>query len=111
MTECHIGREKEGHYGKGWPIDCADGFQKAVEAAILADADAFVHAGDLFHNDTTTGITDDHLAACVSALAKLQDSNIRFYFVLGDNERDEGKQTMDELEEIGWVKPRNTTPT
>jgi DNA repair exonuclease SbcCD nuclease subunit len=111
MTDSHIGRERGGHYGKGWPIDCADGFQKAVEAAISADADAVVHTGDLFHNDTTTGITEDHLESCIIELAKLQDSNIPFYLVLGDHEDDEGEVVREKLEEFEFIRSLDTTPT
>lgn len=111
MTDSHIGREKGGYSGSGWAINCAAGFQKAVEAAISAEADAVIHTGDLFHNDTTTGIADRHIKACVVELAKLREADIPFYFVLGDHERKEGREARDNLEEWELTHSLSTTPT
>jgi DNA repair exonuclease SbcCD nuclease subunit len=111
MTDSHIGREKGGHSGDGWQIDCAAGFQRAVEVAISRDADAVVHTGDLFHNDTSTGITHHHIAECGGELGRLRDSNIPFYFVLGDHESEEGEVVRDKLEELEFVQSLGTTPT
>jgi len=111
MTDSHIGREKGGHHGKGWDIDCAAGFRKAVDAAISVDADAVVHTGDLFHNDTTTGITDEHREICFRELAKLFDSDIPFFYVLGDHERDAGERERNKLVDLELAQTLDTTPT
>ncbi|AXG08440.1 metallophosphoesterase family protein [Haloplanus rubicundus] len=110
MTDSHIGREKGGHHGKGWEIDCATGFRKAVDAAISVDADAVVHTGDLFHNDSTTGITNKHLGICIRELAKLLESDISFFYILGDHEREDGKRARDKLVDLELAQPLDTAP-
>lgn len=111
MTDSHIGREKGGHFGSKWSINCAAGFQNAVEAAISVGADAVIHTGDLFHNDHTTGITGRHIQVCHVELARLKEADIPFYFLLGDHERQEGEKIRNNLEEYELTHSLSTTPT
>lgn len=111
MTDTHIGRETGGHFGSSWPIDCAQGFVAAIDVAISVGADAVVHTGDLFHNDTETGITEAHLKVVVDALGTLGEADIPFYYVLGDHEREAGKKVRARLTEFDLIESLSTTPT
>lgn len=109
MTDSHIGRQYGGYYGTTWDVDCANGFQRAIERAIELGVDAVLHTGDLFHNDRN-GITESQSAHVGSRLEDLSKADIPFFYILGDHERDEGKVTMREFEQIGYAENLEQNP-
>jgi exonuclease SbcD len=92
IADTHIGKKEGGYGSKSWPVDCAEGFSRAI--------DAVFHTGDLFHNDRH-GITQDQIIHCEVDLAQLNNAGIPFYYILGDHERKEGARAFERFEDSG----------
>ena len=96
MGDTHVGRAN--HPSKPHrPIDCAGTFRQAVEVAVAQDADAVVHTGDVFHD-----AADESACETVdSALGRLADAGIEFYYILGNHECDRGTRLLRRWERRG----------
>ena len=78
--------------------DFLDAFRQVLEDAVADDADAVVHAGDLFH-DRRPALPD--LLGTVQALRTLRDADVPFLAVVGNHEGTRGTQWLDLFERLG----------
>jgi DNA repair exonuclease SbcCD nuclease subunit len=67
-------------------------FEAVIEDAIAEDADAVIHAGDLFH-DRQPALPDVHGA--IGVLRDLREADIPFLAVVGNHERTRDQQWLD----------------
>ncbi|PSQ45420.1 DNA repair exonuclease, partial [Halobacteriales archaeon SW_7_68_16] len=88
--------------------DFAEAFERVIDDAIRDDADAVVHAGDLFH-DRRPDLRD--LQATVAALRELADADIPFLGVVGNHEGKRDGQWLDLLADLGLATRLNEEPT
>ncbi len=72
-------------------------FEAVVEDAIADDADAVIHAGDLFH-DRQPALPDVH--GTIEILRDLRDADIPFLAVVGNHERTRDQQWLDLFETL-----------
>lgn len=110
IADTHIGKDEGGYGSKTWPVDCAEGFSRAIKKAMSLDVDAVFHTGDLFHNDRR-GITQDQIIHCEVDLAQLSNADIPFYYILGDHEREEGARCFERFEDAGLAIHLTDAPT
>ena len=73
-------------------------FEQVVEDAIAEDADAVVHAGDLFHDRRPT-LTD--VLGTLSVLEQLDEAEIPLLAVVGNHEAKRDAQWLDLYESLG----------
>lgn len=99
IADTHIGKKLGGYGSKQWPVDCAEGFTRAVETALSLNVDAVFHTGDLFHNDRH-GIKQAEAVKCGLELMRLDAAGIPFYYIIGDHERAEGERWFRRFEEL-----------
>jgi exonuclease SbcD len=83
-------------------------FEAVIEDAIADDADAVVHAGDLFH-DRQPALTDIHGA--IEALRELRAAEVPFLAVVGNHERTRDQQWLDLFETLGLATRLGPDPT
>jgi DNA repair exonuclease SbcCD nuclease subunit len=78
--------------------DFLDAFRTVAEDAVADDADAVVHAGDLFHDRRPT-LPD--IMGALSVLRTLEDAGIPFLAVVGNHESKRDAQWLDLFESLG----------
>ena len=78
--------------------DFLDAFERVVADAVETDADAVVHAGDLFH-DRRPELPD--LLGVLSVLRELESADVPFLAVVGNHESTRGGQWLDLFESLG----------
>ena len=82
-------------------------FEQVIDDAVAAEADAVVHAGDLF-DDRQPGLPD--LTGALSALERLDDAGIPFLAVVGNHESKRGRQWLDLFEQVGVATRLGRSP-
>ena len=88
--------------------DFLDAFAAVIDDAIHDEADAVVHAGDLFH-DRRPELAD--LMGTISVLRRLDDAAIPFLAVVGNHEATRGGQWLDLFERLGLATRLGDEPT
>ncbi|MFU1780334.1 DNA double-strand break repair protein Mre11 [Haloarcula japonica] len=88
--------------------DFLDAFRQVVRDAIEDDADAVVHAGDLFH-DRRPALAD--IMGTLTVLEELSDANIPFLAVVGNHEAKRDAQWLDLYESLGLATRLSDEPT
>ncbi|AUG48116.1 DNA repair exonuclease [Haloarcula taiwanensis] len=88
--------------------DFLDAFRQVVRDAIGDDADAVVHAGDLFH-DRRPALAD--IMGTLSVLEELSEASIPFLAVVGNHEAKRDAQWLDLYESLGQATRLNDEPT
>jgi DNA repair exonuclease SbcCD nuclease subunit len=83
-------------------------FEAVIEDAITEDADAVVHAGDLFH-DRQPALPDVHGA--IEVLRDLRSAGIPFLAVVGNHERTRDRQWLDLLSTLDLAVRLGREPT
>ena len=83
-------------------------FEAVIEDAIADDADAVIHAGDLFH-DRQPALPDVHGA--IEALRELRAAEIPFLAVVGNHERTRDQQWLDLFETLDLATRLGPDPT
>jgi len=73
-------------------------FESVIDDAVADDADAVVHAGDLFH-DRRPGLVD--IQGVIDALRRLDDAGVPFLAVVGNHETKRDAQWLDLFENLG----------
>jgi len=104
--DTHIGYRQ--YHSPERRADFLDAFERVVADAVDADADAVVHAGDLFH-DRRPDLPD--LLGVLSALRTLDDADIPFLAVVGNHESTRGGQWLDLFESMGLATRLEDGPT
>ena len=89
-------------------VDFLAAFEAVIEDAIADDADAVVHAGDLFH-DRQPALPDVHGA--VEVLRDLRAADIPFLAVVGNHERTRDQQWLDLFSTLGLATRLGPDPT
>ena len=82
-------------------------FEQVIDDAIAAEADAVIHAGDLF-DDRQPGLPE--LSGALSALERLAAAEIPFLAVVGNHESKRGGQWLDLFEQIGVATRLGSEP-
>ncbi|MGB9952552.1 DNA double-strand break repair protein Mre11 [Haloarcula marismortui] len=88
--------------------DFLDAFRQVVRDAIGDDADAVVHAGDLFH-DRRPALAD--IMGTLSVLEELSEASIPFLAVVGNHEAKRDAQWLDLYESLGLATRLGDEPT
>jgi len=88
--------------------DFLDAFRQVVRDAIADDADAVVHAGDLFH-DRRPALAD--IMGTLSVLEELSEAGIPFLAVVGNHEAKRDAQWLDLYESLGLATRLDDEPT
>jgi DNA repair exonuclease SbcCD nuclease subunit len=88
--------------------DFLDAFRQVVRDAIADDADAVVHAGDLFH-DRRPALAD--IMGTLSVLEELSETGIPFLAVVGNHEAKRDAQWLDLYESLGLATRLDDEPT
>ncbi|NLV05678.1 DNA double-strand break repair protein Mre11 [Haloarcula rubripromontorii] len=88
--------------------DFLDAFRQVVRDAIADDADAVVHAGDLFH-DRRPALAD--IMGTLSVLEELSEASIPFLAVVGNHEAKRDAQWLDLYESLGLATRLDDEPT
>ncbi|EMA15732.1 DNA double-strand break repair protein Mre11 [Haloarcula marismortui] len=88
--------------------DFLDAFRQVVRDAIADDADAVVHAGDLFH-DRRPALTD--IMGTLTVLEELSEAGIPFLAVVGNHEAKRDAQWLDLYESLGLATRLDDEPT
>ncbi|ERG88134.1 MAG: DNA repair exonuclease [halophilic archaeon J07HX5] len=88
-------------------VDFLTAFEQVIDDAVAAEADAVVHAGDLF-DDRQPGLPD--LTGALSALERLDDADIPFLAVVGNHESKRGRQWLDLFEQVGVATRLGRSP-
>ncbi|MEF8829226.1 MAG: DNA double-strand break repair protein Mre11 [Haloarcula sp.] len=88
--------------------DFLDAFRQVVRDAIADDADAVVHAGDLFH-DRQPGLAD--IMGTLHVLEELSEADIPFLAVVGNHEAKRDAQWLDLYESLGLATRLDDEPT
>ena len=109
MTDSHIGKISGGFFKTKWEVDCAKGFQMAIDKAIELDVDSVLHTGDLFHNDQF-GISESQKYLVENQLWRLNRYEIPFLYIVGDHERENGQAILHWLANIGYAKHLTQIP-
>ena len=87
--------------------DFLDAFEQVIADAVADDADAVVHAGDLFH-DRRPELPD--LMGVLSVLRKLDAAGVPFLAVVGNHESTRGGQWLDLFESLGLATRLGAEP-
>ncbi|MDQ2073099.1 DNA double-strand break repair protein Mre11 [Haloarcula sp. NS06] len=88
--------------------DFLDAFRQVVRDAIADDADAVVHAGDLFH-DRRPALTD--IMGTLTVLEELSEADIPLLAVVGNHEAKRDAQWLDLYESLGLATRLSDEPT
>ncbi|EMA06816.1 DNA repair exonuclease SbcCD nuclease subunit [Haloarcula vallismortis] len=88
--------------------DFLGAFRQVVRDAIADDADAVVHAGDLFH-DRRPALAD--IMGTLSVLEELSEADIPFLAVVGNHEAKRDAQWLDLYESLGLATRLGDEPT
>ncbi|GGK52835.1 DNA double-strand break repair protein Mre11 [Haloarcula sebkhae] len=88
--------------------DFLDAFRQVVRDAIADDADAVVHAGDLFH-DRRPALAD--IMGTLNVLEELSKADIPFLAVVGNHEAKRDAQWLDLYESLGLATRLDDEPT
>ncbi|MDS0220687.1 exonuclease SbcCD subunit D [Haloarcula sp. S1AR25-5A] len=88
--------------------DFLDAFRQVIRDAIADDADAVVHAGDLFH-DRRPALAD--IMGTLTVLEELSEADIPFLAVVGNHEAKRDAQWLDLYESLGLATRLNDEPT
>ncbi|GCF15003.1 metallophosphatase [Haloarcula mannanilytica] len=88
--------------------DFLDAFRQVVRDAIADDADAVVHAGDLFH-DRRPALAD--IMGTLTVLEELSEADIPFLAVVGNHEAKRDAQWLDLYESLGLATRLDDEPT
>jgi len=104
--DTHLGYEQ--YHAPERRQDFLEAFRDVIEAAIEADVDAVVHAGDLF-DDRRPALPD--LLATVSVLRELEAAAIPFLAVVGNHEGTRHGQWLDLLETFGLASRLSSAGT
>ena len=88
--------------------DFLDAFRQVVRDAIADDADAVVHAGDLFH-DRRPALAD--IMGTLNVLEELSEAGIPFLAVVGNHEAKRDAQWLDLYESLGLATRLDDEPT
>ncbi len=83
-------------------------FETVIEDAIADDADAVIHAGDLFH-DRQPALPDVHGA--IEALRELRAAEVPFLAVVGNHERTRDQQWLDLFSTLDLATRLGPDPT
>jgi len=83
-------------------------FRQVVRDAIADDADAVVHAGDLFH-DRRPALAD--IMGTLNVLEELSEAGIPFLAVVGNHEAKRDAQWLDLYESLGLATRLSDEPT
>ncbi|WP_435360633.1 DNA double-strand break repair protein Mre11 [Haloarchaeobius sp. DFWS5] len=94
--DTHLGYRQ--YHSPARRADFLRAFRQVVQDAVADDADAVVHAGDLFH-DRRPGLQD--LQGTVAALRTLADAGIPFLGVVGNHEGKRDGQWLDLFADLG----------
>lgn len=96
MGDSHVGRKE--HPSKPHKsIDCAEKFKQAVEAAIVHKADCILHTGDVFHDYAT----EEDCSTVDATFQQIENTDIEFYYILGNHECDRGNRLLQRWERQG----------
>ena len=87
--------------------DFLDAFEQVIADAVADDADAVVHAGDLFH-DRRPELPD--LMGVLSVLRELDAAGVPFLAVVGNHESTRGGQWLDLFESLGLATRLGAEP-
>ncbi|AEM57948.1 metallophosphatase [Haloarcula hispanica N601] len=88
--------------------DFLDAFRQVVRDAIADDADAVVHAGDLFH-DRRPALAD--IMGTLTVLEELSEADVPFLAVVGNHEAKRDAQWLDLYESLGLATRLDDEPT
>ena len=95
-ADTHVGYQQ--YHSPERREDFLRAFESVIEDAIADDADAVVHAGDLFH-DRRPGLVD--VQGVIDALRRLDDAGVPFLAVVGNHETKRDAQWLDLFEDLG----------
>lgn len=101
VTVVHTGDTHLGYHQYHKPQrerDFMDAFVQTVDEAIERDADAYVHAGDLFEDPQPSPAVQEEV---LQNLNRLDDAGIKFLAVVGNHDRATRGQWLDLFEEAG----------
>ena len=87
--------------------DFLDAFEQVIDYAIKVNADAVIHAGDLF--DSRAPSLEDVLQT-INIISKLKIKNIPFLGIVGNHERKQTVQWLDLFEEMGIATRLKSKP-
>ena len=87
--------------------DFLNAFEQVIADAVADDADAVVHAGDLFH-DRRPELPD--LMGVLSVLRELDAAGVPFLAVVGNHESTRGGQWLDLFESLGLATRLGAEP-
>ena len=87
--------------------DFFDSFEKVIDDAVENEADAVIHAGDLFDNRNPT-IED--LSETILILSKLKEAGIPFLGIIGNHESKQNTQWLDIFESMDLAQRLGNTP-
>ncbi|MFC4358785.1 DNA double-strand break repair protein Mre11 [Halobium salinum] len=104
--DTHVGYQQ--YHSPARRQDFLDAFAAVVEDAVDDEADAVVHAGDLFH-DRRPELQD--LLGVLSVLRTLDDAGIPFLAIVGNHEATRGGQWLDLFENLGLATRLGSEPT
>jgi len=104
--DTHIGYRQ--YHSPERRADFLAAFEAVAEDAVAGDADAVVHAGDLFH-DRQPALPDVHGA--IGILRELRDAGIPFLAVVGNHERTRDQQWLDLFETLDLATRLGREPT
>jgi exonuclease SbcD len=110
LTDTHLGKETGGYKNNSWTIDTVAGFNAAIDIAIEQRVDAVVHTGDVFHNDTKNGISDEVEEACHDALTELANAEIPFYYIYGNHAGKTGRVCLERFSDAGLATHLRSRP-
>ncbi|MGM0592001.1 MAG: DNA double-strand break repair protein Mre11 [Halobacteriota archaeon] len=103
--DTHIGYQQ--YHSPERRQDFLDAFEQVVDDAVSGDADAVVHAGDLFH-DRRPDLQD--LLGTLTSLRRLSEADVPFLAVVGNHEATRGGQWLDLFERLGLAVRLGSTP-
>jgi len=95
-ADTHVGYQQ--YHSPERREDFRRAFESVIDDAVADDADAVVHAGDLFH-DRRPGLVD--IQGVIRALRRLDDAGIPFLAVVGNHETKRDAQWLDLFEDLG----------
>jgi len=95
ISDTHLGMAPYGSAVR--EQDFEDAFSEALRIAVSREFDAVVHTGDLTHNQTPNETLPE---SAWKALRKLADSNIPFYFILGNHDLTENNKPQRWVQEL-----------
>lgn len=107
VGDVHLGKETGGYGKNKWPIEPAEGWERAIDIALALSVDAVIQTGDLFHTD----LPDSIVSTCKEQLERLASAEIPFYYILGNHENEKANQVFDHWGSEGLAQPLSTSPT